>query len=494
MYNIMKSIHKQSTIHYEYEEEESDRLASFQDVRDVLQPIESEYNRYDMDSEMEKYSKKIRGSMRQTRRSESSRVSKKKSDEIYKRLQAAEEKREENISRMKLEKMIDEASQCQFKPEIITKNRKNRNEKGFHERVDQMIKEKKEKLTQMKMEEIYQKEEEMKENCTFQPRINREVSTGRVKSKLTDISSWKKKFQDKLFEEYFDSQKEESTFKPKLSKKTIELANSRTPEVKNKRVEDRLFELSKKKNSRGNIYQTSSASFAGMTGITASPKIKVQNEKSKSRKRKTIRKDDTTRSNRTILTVDQLCASLNHDVSRISTPHNFTPKMSMVGNKKSKKKCTKSKSVTPVKQQGSDVSQRDFQCESTTTFGNFNLPMENSPFDVNQEEECSGPKEMVKRELSPLTEKMERENKKLLESLNDDSMDHYDPGNLTTAFNDIFNNPVRKRLDQFLPEDKCRVKKDGRKYMKLDGVKIYYEDSVLDDIINFGMRSRLSTS
>ena len=75
------------------------------------------------------------------------------------------------------------------------------------------------------------KEEALKNNCTFQPKINKENTPVKVKNKVADIDAWKKKIQDKLFEEYFDNNhRNTNTFKPTLSKKSIEIVRSKTPE------------------------------------------------------------------------------------------------------------------------------------------------------------------------------------------------------------------------------------------------------------------------
>ena len=75
------------------------------------------------------------------------------------------------------------------------------------------------------------KEETLKNQCTFQPKINKENTAAKLKNKVADIDAWKKKIQDKLFEEYFDNNhRNVSTFKPTLSKKSIEIVRSKTPE------------------------------------------------------------------------------------------------------------------------------------------------------------------------------------------------------------------------------------------------------------------------
>lgn len=51
--------------------------------------------------------------------------------------------------------------------------------------------------------------------------------------------------------------------------------------------------------------------------------------------------------------------------------------------------------------------------------------------------------------------------------------------------------PRKHSLSSILPSAICGESKDGRKFMRLNGADIYYQDSILSEIINFGVRSRL---
>lgn len=82
---------------------------------------------------------------------------------------------------------------------------------------------------------------------------------------------------------------------------------------------------------------------------------------------------------------------------------------------------------------------------------------------------------------------------KLLDSLREGCSRQFDPAKLTSHFLNIINNPSMKESSAFMPKDKCQRTKDGRHMMQLGEASIYYDDSVIDSIINFGMRSRVST-
>lgn len=175
-------------------------------------------------------------------------VGPKKAEEIYRRLQDHGEKREENLARLKVERITEETAECHFQPELLTRGKKDKKAIELHNRVDQILKDRQENVAKIKLEEAMQKEEEFKDQCTFQPRINRDMTPSRVKQKVADIGAWKKKIQDKLFEEYFDNgKKEETLFRPSISQKSLDIVRSKTPEGSRIKVEDRLFELSKQR-------------------------------------------------------------------------------------------------------------------------------------------------------------------------------------------------------------------------------------------------------
>lgn len=83
---------------------------------------------------------------------------------------------------------------------------------------------------------------------------------------------------------------------------------------------------------------------------------------------------------------------------------------------------------------------------------------------------------------------------RLLDSLKEGCSRQFDSAKLTSHFLSILNNPRMKASHTFMPSDKCQQMKDGRRLMKLGEASIYYDDSVIDSIINFGMRSRVSTN
>ena len=451
----------------------SQRIASYpkhEDESEVLKPIEYE-DCSEAEVSQDEYQRRVLCEMRKSARNSAMKVSKKKSDEIYHRLRAADEKKEENISRLKLEKLIQETNECHFTPEIITKNRKAKHEKVFIERVDQILKEKKERIAQKKIEEVHLREEEMKENCTFQPKINRDSSTSRVKNRVSDISSWKKKFQDKMFEEYFDKQ-EEASFKPSISKRSQEIARSKTPEHLHKlKVEDRLFQMSKlKKGDPNRASQTSMINGRDAVLSTRTPQRESATRKSVNKPKKD--------SSRKVITVDQLCASVNQSLSRLST-NNFSSRTPTNGQKSGKE----------IGQRGvlTRSTQEDLRTESIKTFGAVDA-ITHSEIDIDILEVHPQPKS----DMSEVTQQIYRDDYKLLDSLQTDSLEQYNPDNLTAVFNNILNNPERRKIDQFIPHDKCKTKKDGRKYLKIGDVRIFYDDSCVGDIINFSLRSKLA--
>lgn len=88
---------------------------------------------------------------------------------------------------------------------------------------------------------------------------------------------------------------------------------------------------------------------------------------------------------------------------------------------------------------------------------------------------------------------MDDDDERLLNSLAVKCQSQYDPGKLTNEFMNIINNH-RKGTRDFMPQGKCQQKKDGRHFMKVGDVNIYYDESVLDEILNYGMRSKVMTS
>ena len=81
---------------------------------------------------------------------------------------------------------------------------------------------------------------------------------------------------------------------------------------------------------------------------------------------------------------------------------------------------------------------------------------------------------------------------RLLDSLREGCRKQYDPTKLNDHFANILNNPRRKEAQTFMPKEKCQTKKDGRRFMQVGGTEIFYNDSVVEDIINFGVRCRVS--
>ena len=88
----------------------------------------------------------------------------------------------------------------------------------------------------------------------------------------------------------------------------------------------------------------------------------------------------------------------------------------------------------------------------------------------------------------------DQESDRLLDCLREGCRKQYDPARLNDHFFNILNNPHRKETQNFMPKGKCQMKRDGRQFMQVGDTEIFYDDSVLDDIINFGLRSRVSSN
>lgn len=80
----------------------------------------------------------------------------------------------------------------------------------------------------------------------------------------------------------------------------------------------------------------------------------------------------------------------------------------------------------------------------------------------------------------------------LFKTLKDDIECTYDPSGLTNEFRNIVNNFGKRSADGLIHKGKYCKEKDGRSYMKIGDVNIFYDESVLGEIINFGLRSKIS--
>lgn len=81
---------------------------------------------------------------------------------------------------------------------------------------------------------------------------------------------------------------------------------------------------------------------------------------------------------------------------------------------------------------------------------------------------------------------------RLLDSLKEGCKTQFDPAALTSHFLTIINNPSKKSSKSFMPKDKCRQDADGRQCLRIGQTDIYYDDDVIDTIINFSMRSKMT--
>lgn len=256
-------------------------------------------------------------------------VGPKEADAIYRRLVDCDAKRDQEIYKQKAARIAEESAECLFTPGILNKSKRDPDALELHKRVDRILKERQDNVAKIKMEEAHLREEDMRASCTFKPKINKDQMNGHSKQKLQDIEAWKKKIQDRLFEEYFDlSKKEEATFKPTILRKSQDIVRSKTPEGSKVKVEDRLFGLSRQKRvsnehseSQKSLVLSKSKSNNKLTKSQTFGTLKnMESKNSTSHKGlepqdtgKTLRRNS--RSRLTIITVDELCS---HHASTMS--------------------------------------------------------------------------------------------------------------------------------------------------------------------------------
>lgn len=86
---------------------------------------------------------------------------------------------------------------------------------------------------------------------------------------------------------------------------------------------------------------------------------------------------------------------------------------------------------------------------------------------------------------------MDAEDERLLKSLAVKCEQQYDPAKLTNEFMSIVNNN-RKGTRDFMPQGRCQQQKDGRNCMRVGDVDIFFDESILGEILNYGLRSKVS--
>lgn len=82
----------------------------------------------------------------------------------------------------------------------------------------------------------------------------------------------------------------------------------------------------------------------------------------------------------------------------------------------------------------------------------------------------------------------------LLDSLRAKCQAQYNPEKLTAQFLNIINNPMRRALTDLMPQSKCHTMKDGRNFMKVGEVDIFYDKVDIEEILNLSMRTKIGTS
>lgn len=91
-------------------------------------------------------------------------------------------------------------------------------------------------------------------------------------------------------------------------------------------------------------------------------------------------------------------------------------------------------------------------------------------------------------------EEIDMDGDSLLDSLRAKCQAQYNPEKLTAQFLNIINNPMRRALTDLMPQSKCHTMKDGRNFMKVGEVDIFYDKVDIEEILNLSMRTKIGTS
>lgn len=68
----------------------------------------------------------------------------------------------------------------------------------------------------------------------------------------------------------------------------------------------------------------------------------------------------------------------------------------------------------------------------------------------------------------------------------------YNTNKLVGEFAKIVHRAAARRTQDFMPENKCSVGSDGRKAIKIGETRIFYDESVISQILDLGIRSKQS--
>ena len=444
-----------------------------------------------------------------------------RADAIYQRLMGFEEKREQHLSQLKIERMVEDREKFNFTPEILTRAKREKSGKELDNRIDEIIREKQDKVDKLRIEDIKGKESYFLENCTFQPKINKESKA--TKPKVADIETWKKKLQDRLFEEYFEQKKIEPAFTPAISKNSQKIMRAKTPTGRHLPVEERLYNLSKRREEE-----------AEQRTLPGSP-LKTNN-------------DSVLHSKRTVITVDELCKSkvenqrTDREILRKKSALNVrTPtersaidsRKSSVASEVGKEKSSgygklrkvinpqsnKPRAALDSKRIKSHVYPDDdkenrpanklnilYQVpsidklprdEKSLPSPSFIEPSHLTSKSINLDNSKELSTKSAKSSQIQLDEKssspLDKEETRLFDRLRMDTDRSYNLDHLTSVCVSMLGNPASKRFENFLPRDRVR-KEEGKQYLLIGDTKIFYQEEDLNSIINFGMRSRLGNN
>ena len=144
---------------------------------------------------------------------------------IYIKFQEFELKRKEKIEKIKCEQQKDKESEFIGKPTLIAKKQQKNRESLAH-RIDEIIKNKEDKL-KVKRDEIQKQKEEIEAAISFKPKIN-ESSIKSVRSEGNDDISgvllMKSNMHHHGCKNSHDLRYASELFKPKINKFSLELA------------------------------------------------------------------------------------------------------------------------------------------------------------------------------------------------------------------------------------------------------------------------------
>lgn len=383
-------------------------------------------------------------------------VDKKRAQQIYQRMMEAEEKRGEKIKKMQIDKLLEEndnhhvrRSSGLRKSTVMTNQPNDRSKtprmsksplrsmKNFHNRVEEQQREKAERLSFLKIEEAQQREEQMKEECTFKPKINKShKNLLSQKPSVCDIDIWKKKCQQRIIGEQMTErpsiQPRPTSPMPRSEKTTRGLAKSKTPSG---RVLQERKDLNNDFDNRAECSKSPALSSRSVMKRSVSRSGAISSRAHKNTKSKAgIMNQNSTDISRTVISVDELFKAGNKKPQLSKGPS--IPALSL--------------SSPPNKE---------------------NLPLSNLP-PTQRAEKLKETKADPGALLTP-------------------SPASFDDSSLQNSFNRLIT--CQRSLQDCVDALKLKTSRDGREYIIMsDGSKVYFNHDVVTDVINVGMRKKVA--